>query len=339
MRDRPEDFSEERLRQALSEFGVSPSAVAYAPVGFGDYHWEVTGDDGRRWFVTVSDLEHKEHCGPGPAAALDGLRQAMDTALALRERAGLRFAVAPLATADGSSVVALDARYAVTVFPHVPGRTGEFGQRLDPAERDQVLAVLAALHGATPPETTPPTRVEPPGLPGLRTALTELDAPWTGGPCAEPARALLVEHQESLRARLARFADLAARVRRRGAPLVVTHGEPHPGNLILGADGFLLVDWDTVGLALPERDLSLLMTDPTAPSDPSGPSAFGRYTELTGRTPDADALALYRLRWSLLDVAEFVAWFRAEHQRTEDTESAWKGFTATLDDLAAAERH
>ncbi|WP_234334333.1 phosphotransferase [Streptomyces sp. NRRL B-1347] len=304
---------------------MSPSRVTYAPVGFGDYHWTVTDEDGRPWFATVSDLEHKEHCGQGAVAALKGLRQAMDTALTLRERDGLRFVVAPVAAADGGAVLPLDARYALTVFPHVPGRAGEFGQRLSEAERDQVLALLAELHGRTPPETTPPATAEPPGLHGIHEALAASEGPWPGGPFAEPARQLLREHEATLRARLAEFEALVARVRGRGAPLVVTHGEPHPGNLIQGEEGYLLVDWDTVGLALPERDLSLISADP---------AALARYTELTGRTPDPDALALYRLRWSLLDVAEFVEWFRGEHQRSEDTESAWKSFTGTLDHLA-----
>jgi spectinomycin phosphotransferase len=38
-------------------------------------------------------------------------------------------------------------------------------------------------------------------------------------------------------------------------PVVVTHGEPHPGNILRAAGGLYLIDWDTVGLALPERDL------------------------------------------------------------------------------------
>ncbi|MGH3770032.1 MAG: phosphotransferase family protein [Pseudonocardiaceae bacterium] len=106
----------------------------------------------------------------------------------------------------------------------------------------------------------------------------------------------------------------------------MTHGEPHLGNLILGDDGYLLVDWDTVGLAVPERDLSVLSDSPLA---------LARYAEVTGRTPDAAALALYRLRWSLVDVAEFITWFRGPHSRTSDTEAAWQGFTGTLDHLRA----
>lgn len=304
---------------------MHPSSVSYAPVGFGDHHWQVVDEEGRRWFATVSDLDHKEYCGQGAAAALRGLRRAMETARTLRERDGLRFVVAPVPSADGSSVVALDARYALTVFPHVPGRSGRFGQRLPEAERDQVLELLAHLHGRRPPGTTPPSPLEPAGLSGVHKALGELDGTWSGGPFAEPARELLAEHAATLRARCAEFDELTDGVRGRGAPLVVTHGEPHPGNLILGADGYRLVDWDTVGLALPERDLSLISADP---------SELARYTELTGRTPDTAALALYRLRWSLLDVAEFVEWFRGEHDRSEDTETAWKGFTGTLNRLA-----
>ncbi|ARX89149.1 phosphotransferase [Streptomyces alboflavus] len=303
--------------------------MTYAPVGFGDYHWYVTGDDGRDWFVTVSDLEHKAHCEADPATALTGLRRAMDTALTLRTREDLRFVVAPVAAADGGSVVPLDTRYALTVFPQVTGRTGDFGDPLGDTDRDRVLALLARLHDRTPPDTTPATTLEPAGLTGVHAALDDLTGTWSGGPYAEPARRLLAAHAAPLRAALAHFDALADRVRRSGAPLVVTHGEPHPGNLIQGDGGYRLVDWDTVGLALPERDLSLLADEP---------AALAHYTGLTGRAPDRAALALYRLRWSLLDVAEFTEWFRGPHEGTDDTQVAWDGFAGTLEQLADRSR-
>jgi spectinomycin phosphotransferase len=40
---------------------------------------------------------------------------------------------------------------------------------------------------------------------------------------------------------------------------VLTHGEPHPANLLSAGGSLLLIDWDTVGLAPPERDLSLII--------------------------------------------------------------------------------
>ncbi|EPH41513.1 phosphotransferase [Streptomyces aurantiacus] len=328
MKDRPDNLRDETLLRGLAGYGITPTAVTYTPVGFGDHHWKVTGDDGRGWFVTVSDLDHKEYCGADAEAALKGLRQAMDTAVALRASDdGLRFVVAPVPAADGSSVVPLDARYALTVFPHVGGRAGEFGQELSDAERDRVLGLLARLHGRTPPDSTPTTTLEPAGLADVHAALSDLAGPWPGGPFAEPARRLLAVHAATVRSRLADFEALAERVRHRGAPLVVTHGEPHPGNLIEGDDGYLLVDWDTVGLAVPERDLSLLADDP---------AALTHYAGLTGRTPDPAALALYRLRWNLLDVAEFVGWFRAPHEETADTRSAWGAFEETVTQLATA---
>ncbi|MFH9071028.1 phosphotransferase [Streptomyces alboflavus] len=325
----PENVRDETLSRGLAAYGITPTAVTYAPVGFGDYHWYVTGDDGRDWFVTVSDLEHKAHCGADAATALTGLRRAMDTALTLRTREDLRFVVAPVAAADGGSVVPLDTRYALTVFPQVTGRAGDFGDPLGDTDRDRVLALLARLHDRTPPDTTPATTLEPAGLTGVHAALDDLTGTWSGGPYAKPARRLLAAHAAPLRAALAHFDALADCVRRSGAPLVVTHGEPHPGNLIQGDGGYRLVDWDTVGLALPERDLSLLADEP---------AALAHYTGLTGRAPDRAALALYRLRWSLLDVAEFTEWFRGPHEGTDDAQVAWDGFAGTLEQLADRSR-
>lgn len=39
---------------------------------------------------------------------------------------------------------------------------------------------------------------------------------------------------------------------------VVTHGEPHPGNVIRTSHGLRIIDWTTVQMAPPERDLWML---------------------------------------------------------------------------------
>jgi thiamine kinase-like enzyme len=54
---------------------------------------------------------------------------------------------------------------------------------------------------------------------------------------------------------MARFDDLLDRVREVGGPYVITHGEPHPGNLLRTRAGLRLIDWDMTALARPERDL------------------------------------------------------------------------------------
>ncbi|WP_216204464.1 phosphotransferase [Amycolatopsis aidingensis] len=322
MEQPPAEVGEPALRPALRRFGIDADVVRYAAVGFGDHHWTVTGAGGQRWFATVADLAHKDHDGRGAAAALDGLRRAMDTAARLGER--LSFVVPPLPAEDGGPVVALNDRYALSVFPFVQGEPGWFGQQLSPVERERVLDLLAELHRQPPPGDIPVVGLDSPGRAMLADAVAGRCGEWAGGPFAGAAADLLARHAPALRARLREFDLLAERVRQGGAARVVTHGEPHPGNLLAAAGGYRLIDWDTVALAVPERDLAVVTTDA---------ALLERYARATGRAPDPDALALYSLRWLLTDAAEFTAWFRGPHARTSDTERAWRWFTETLERL------
>jgi spectinomycin phosphotransferase len=107
--------------------------------------------------------------------------------------------------------------------------------------------------------------------------------------------------------------------------LVITHGEPHPGNVIRADGGIMLIDWDTVALAPPERDLWMVATE-------TG-DELRLYTELTGRPVDATALDLYRLRWALDDLSCFLRDLRAPHRRTPGTEHAWEALQITIAQL------
>ncbi|MEV0619148.1 aminoglycoside phosphotransferase family protein [Nonomuraea sp. NPDC050404] len=316
MRDRPDDFDEGLLRPALHAYGIEAATLEYAPVGFGDFHWIAGGRGGRRWFVTVADVRRQTY---------EGLRLAMETAATLREEAGLEFVVAPLRDSGRAPLRRLDRhRYAMSVYPYENGTAGDFGDELPPTERARVIDLLAALHATPPPLSTPDRPLELPGRAILEQALhDDATLPWLGGPYAEPAQELIASRADLLRGRLADFDRLADKP---GEP-VVTHGEPHPGNLLRApGDRLLLLDWDTVGMAAPERDLWLVARDD---------DDLARYTEATGRPVNRQTLALYRLRWALNDVAEFVEWFRSPHGRTPDAEQSWTGLTGTLDDLAA----
>ncbi|MFC6083482.1 phosphotransferase enzyme family protein [Sphaerisporangium aureirubrum] len=324
MRDQPMDVDEGALLGALKEWGLAPETVTYAPVGFGDHHWIARASGGDRWFVTVADLPGKTYCGDGADAAFGGLRMAMDTTWHLSERAGLPFVVAPLRTPDGETVLRLGQRYGLSVFPYADGAPGEFGQALTPEERAPVIDMLAVLHGTATPAPVPVARLELPARAELEEALAEAHSPWHGGPYAEPARALTAEHAAGLRRRLSEFDRRAAAVR--GEP-VVTHGEPHPGNVLRAPGGALLVDWDTVGLAPPERDLWLVAAEP---------ADLDRYAYATGRHLDPSVLTLYRLRWSLADVSLFLSYFRSSHGRTADAEQSWAGLTGTVEWLTTS---
>ena len=133
---------------------------------------------------------------------------------------------------------------------------------------------------------------------------------------------MLARHAARLGRALARFDELVRAAA--GGSAVITHGEPHPGNIIRRGDRLLLIDWDTVGLALPERDLWMVAGDGDA-----GPYTR-RYADLTGRRVSGAAMDLYRLRWSLDDIALFVRDFRNPHEQDEDTELAWAGLAEEL---------
>jgi spectinomycin phosphotransferase len=108
--------------------------------------------------------------------------------------------------------------------------------------------------------------------------------------------------------------------------LVLTHGELHPGNIMRTSRGLALLDWDTVALARPERDLWML-----AEADPT---LVTRYEALTGAVLDADALAAHRLLWALDDLAAFTAQLRRPHGPDPDAERA---ITAVRDILSRRE--
>jgi spectinomycin phosphotransferase len=325
VKEQPGHLDQRDLARILREqWGLVPGRLRHMPVGFGDHHWELTGAAGGRWFVTVAELAGGWR-GAGPAAGLADLRASMQTVTALH-RAGLEFAVAPVPTAGGQALAPLGAGHAVAVFPYVDGAAGDFGDRLPEGDRLALIGILARLHGATPlaRRTALARSPTPASRPALEAALGELGQPWSGGPYSEPARRLLARHAARLGRALARFDELVHAAAGSGPP-VITHGEPHPGNIMRGGGRLLLVDWDTAGLALPERDLWLAAGDDAR--------AAARYAELTGRRVSGAAMDLYRLRWVLDDVALSVRDFRAPHEQNEDTALMWDAITEHIGEI------
>jgi spectinomycin phosphotransferase len=120
------------------------------------------------------------------------------------------------------------------------------------------------------------------------------------------------------------FDRLSAEVAARSRDWVVTHGEPHAANVISEGDRHALVDWDTVALAPPERDLWIL-------DDGDDACAAGSiYTDATGYQPDQAALDFFRLGWDLADIAAFTNVLRSPHIEDADTAKAYAGLTICL---------
>jgi spectinomycin phosphotransferase len=333
VRDRPAGLREHDLRLVLAEgWRIDAAALRYAPVGGGSYHWVVRDGAGRRWFVTADDLDDKAWLGHTRPAVMAGLRSAMETALALRRDAGLDFVVAPVPGVDGAAVRSAGPGHAVAVFPFLSGTPGRFGQTLPAAERSALTNMLAALHQSA---------LDRPGLDrsalagapvaaiglarrgDLDAALRDLGRRWRAGPFGEQARTLLAGADDQIGGLLEVFDRRADAIR--ADDFVITHGEPHPGNAMQVGSRQMLIDWDTVGLGPPERDLWMV-------AGQSGEEAR-RYAGLTGRAVDPGLLEWYRLRWALDDISAFVHQLRSAHGRTADAEHAWVALKDTVTSL------
>ena len=328
MRSLPADLVPERVGKTLAQgWRLRAMSMEYVPEGGGSYHWKVTGEDGRPHFVTVDDLDDKDWMGDTRGAVLEGLRRALGTAAALRYGAGLEFVVAPIAARDGKLLRRLDGRYTVSVFPFLAGRSYPFGPYADARLRGRALDMIAALHRSTPavrgraPHHVPRFG----GQADLNAFLLDPGRRWDGGPFAEAAHRLLLSRTADLGQLAAGFDRLAEVTIPARAEPVITHGEPHPANLMSVDGRLVLIDWDTAALAPPERDVSLIATTRNEGLD--------RYQQATGRELDPAVLTLYRLRWYLDDLASAIRLFRNRHRDTPDTRRWRDGLAPRLQQL------
>jgi len=303
------------------EWGLT-GRLEYRPVGAGAYHWELWARSGPPHFVTCDDLDTKPWLGPDRETVMAGLSGVYRTAAEVG-RSGAAFVAAPLVARSGNPVVRLDARTAVAVFPFVPGRSGRWGAPIGGSERRRVVRLLAELHQTASLSAQPPSdSLELPGRRELEAALGQLDVEWDHGPLSEPARRELAPAALRIRAWLDDLDRLRSALRPGSDEPVLTHGEPHPENLVWTADGPVLVDWDRVAMARPERDLWML-------EDGTG-SCSELYGRLTGRPPDPTAMRAYRLLWALTDLAAFTSELRRPHADHADTTRALQGIRSVL---------
>ena len=315
----PEGFDAGALPGFLADgWGFDVKAIDYAPVGFGSYHWIATNGGGASRFVTVDDLDRMPSLGSSRETVFDGLRRAFGSAVALHD-AGLDFVVAPIPTRDGEPVRRVGMRHTVALFPFVEGEAGESFEDGAVEQRQAVISMLSRLHEATPAVDSVARRIDLrlPGRAWLESGLREVNVTWSGGPFSEPARKALASHADDVADRLGAFDRLSREVAGRSRRWVITHGEPHPFNVLRTDAGYALVDWDTVALAPPERDLWMVL-GPTEVEEAA-------YAGATGHQPDRVVMDFFRLTWDLTDIADFIHLLRSPHRRSEDTQTAFTG--------------
>jgi hypothetical protein len=312
MLSRPADLSDETLGSVLvRHWDLEATSMTYRPVGFGSHHWEISDRDGVRWFVTVDELD----IAPSDAA-FDRLSASLATAGALHDE-GCRFVVAPLPTLDGEPLARAGDRFGVALYPFIDGQSFQWGEFSSPEHRRGVLDRLISVHTAPSAAGRQAIRDDfsIPYRDDLQAAFDIANDVGDCGPYAHATSVLIAGNAEPIQRWLARYDGLVADCRTRPDRAVVTHGEPHPGNTMLTSSGWLLIDWDTVLVAPPERDLWGL--------DPGDGSILDAYAAATGVRPLATELELYRIRWDLSDLAVGVGRFRRDHVGSEDDDKSW----------------
>ncbi len=299
-------------------WGVAVDSLVYRPVGFGSHHWMAIDDLGRRHFVTVDELSPESRTGDEVSVLGLRLRPALTAAVDLRA-SGCSFVVAPITTEADEPFVRFDS-YAVALYPFIEGRSFSFDETFRQADRHRVLEVVAALH------RVPLTSIRPPEADGFVVPwldqldqLDQLDGSVRGravpeAPHAAVVSQLLLDNEAGIRTLIARYRTLVEQYLSDPGPVVITHGEIHPGNVMATSEGWMIVDWDTVLVAPPERDLWRLAQ--------GGGSVLREYADATGTVPDERLFDLYAIRWELADIASFAAELLRPHEDTEDSRKA-----------------
>jgi spectinomycin phosphotransferase/16S rRNA (guanine(1405)-N(7))-methyltransferase len=334
----PDDLTPAVLADALGRtWALAVATMEYRPVGWGSHHWEVVDTLGGRWFITVDDLLQKRHTREEPLdLTFLRLQGSLSAAVALREQ-GHTFVVAPVlgapstggplsggTSAGPDSVVRVGDRFALAVYPFVVGESFEWGAFSSPEHRVAVLELMVTLHSAPVPAAAPVDRFAIPQRDDLVAALDGMPS-TEDGPYAARAAHLLTRHAAPIRRLLARYDELVSRAD--PSRMVLTHGEPHPGNTMRSPQGWLLIDWDTLLVAQPERDLWALASQT--------PSIVDDYASATGVTPRPDMLELFGVRWNIADIAVDVARFRRGHADTPDDAQSFKLLTSLVTSLKA----
>ncbi len=296
MRDRPTGIPDSAVLDAVRRhWRGDADEAAHLPVGFGAHHWRVASAGAPLLFVTFDR--------PGAHHTPESLERAYASAAALAAF-GLDFVAASLPTNAGRYTVPL-ADGLLSAVPWITGTSPHEFARDDDLLR-RTGRVLERLHAAPPPEGTPVWRpVVGADLPARLADL--LGRGWDSGPLGEPARQALLASTERIERWSARYRRLVDEAGTR--PWVVTHGEPHPQNLLLTASGPVLVDWESVALAPRERDLRALVE--RGSQRPPG--------------VDDEMLEMFDLEWRLDEVSQYSIWFSSPHVGGADDAIAFDG--------------
>ncbi|WFE54518.1 phosphotransferase [Micromonospora sp. WMMD1155] len=305
-----EDVPRRVAEQVRAGFGLSISAMELVTHGADQRArlWLARTVDGGRYAVKLS--------GGGTAAGLVVTAYLADQ--------GVPGIAAPLRTRDGGLSVDHDG-WRLSVVPWVSDQRALDGPMTD-AHWRAYGEVLAAVHAV--PVTERLRRLLPTGGAAYPSIVASTRA--VAERLRDPAGPLAAELARQWSAVADRVDALTRHVERLAAdqgigpgPDVVCHGDPHLGNLLLGADGQVwLIDWDDAVLAPPECDLMFVVGGVLAFAPVS---AAEQEAALAGYGPvdiDSARLAWFLAVRALDDLSDWTRQALDPHAETAERERA-----------------
>jgi spectinomycin phosphotransferase len=324
MRDAPKTLPGSIIVERLRlDWNIDPSELRYVPVGGGSHHWiAVTANE--KWWITADDLKKQGHRLESTSNAIfESLKAAYLTVAELHGT--FPFALPPIRDLGGEVLRRVRHDWALAVFPYIEGTTAGPGEWDDAALAERAARLVGQIHAAVPPASVRRWSFVLPHRRTIQQAFEQLCEPWELGPYAERTRVLLASARPRVETLIARYQALASTVAGdQSQSWVLTHGEPHSANFLVGTAGELyLIDWDTVKLAPRERDISGLPIEREAVLTAYQSEAGDHFVR-------EEAIELFGLRWVLDEIGEYVRRFRRPHEGDADDQASWETLSEYL---------
>jgi spectinomycin phosphotransferase len=320
------DLDRAVLAAALQrDYGLAASAMRFIPVGETAWCYQVTNEQGGRWFVKL-----------GRPGAIEPARAEFALELG-RTLAELGLPVPrPEATRDGALWCWLGG-LRLAVFEFVDGAPLSDQDLSAAGLTERVAGLAAGIHGATGvlAVPVPVTETFEVWAAGLRGCLAELEAGAGGtadGLVAE-ARALVWPQRVALLGSQERVQALGDAARSQPRERVLCHGDLRGDNLLGDRAGRVwVVDWDGAVLAPRERDLAGFAGRGFARFLAGYQRAADRGIDL-----DMDLLAFFLLRRNLDDLVDWLGSVLAGDRPVEQRRADLDGVAWCLSRWAALE--
>ena len=293
MKFRPKDLDHEDLTLFISlTYGLSVVNIEFLPKGEDSWCYRV---------VTATD-----------SFLLQLRRIAEDTALCkfvehvrMLHDSGFKSAVVPVETLDGCPLAQYGS-YCVLLYPFIGNGNSLYDKMqsstsLEEIPLDKVVEIIAELHST---KLSIPTRdiFENPFESRIGNNLRAINSNSESGRIRSMLQELIRENIDDI-LDTARYTSLLGRILAKDQDdFVLTHGDPNLANFIPGDDDRIyLVDWSSISMGAPERDLSSYI-------DLDWPMFWNVYKSLTGRNRCLlQRFKFYSYLWILQEIADYTS--------------------------------